>query len=223
MRLYLHPLSERLWHWIQALIIMGLLLTGAVIHWSDYSHLPYSFTVQLHNLLGILLICSFFFWLFYGALSGRITHYHFSRDELYPGIPRQLKYYVWDIFWGREHPIHPTLTNKFNPLQKLTYAMTMFLLMPLMCTSGLLYLYPLRFGTLISHIGGLHMLALLHFFLATIFAAFLVVHLYLTTTGPTITAEISSMITGYLSDVAPPRSAAPRRPAAHGRITTPRR
>jgi len=63
--------------------------------------------------------------------------------------------------------------------------------------SGLLYMYPDTLRGLIDKIGGMALLGTVHFLLGGLFAAFLVAHIYLATTGETIGENFRSIITGY--------------------------
>ena len=79
----------------------------------------------------------------------------------------------------------------------MSYLLFMGLMMPILLISGILYLYPLYFADFITSIGGLKVLAVIHFILAVIFAAFLIAHLYLATCGHTIQDNFISIVTGY--------------------------
>ena len=109
----------------------------------------------------------------------------------------QAKFYAYDIFKNRPHPYAQAEDNKFNPLQKATYFSFMFFMMPLLLLSGVLYLCPSCFSSLISFVGGLKVVATFHYIMAVIFAAFFVAHIYLATTGHTVFADFIAMVTGY--------------------------
>ncbi|MEA2014820.1 MAG: cytochrome b/b6 domain-containing protein, partial [Thermodesulfobacteriota bacterium] len=98
---------------------------------------------------------------------------------------------------NRPHPYAPSEDNKFNPLQKVTYFNFMFFMMPLLLISGILYMYPFHFSSFIAFLGGLKVVALFHYIMAIIFAAFFVAHIYLATTGRTVFADFVTMVTGY--------------------------
>ncbi len=198
-KLYLHPLAERIWHWVQALLIIVLLLSGMQIHWPEHLALfgDYSWAVTIHNIAGIILVFLFLIWLIASLYTRRIAHYLMRRHEIYPGLIVQARYYIFDIFRNRPHPYSASIDNKFNPLQKLTYFTFMLIMMPLLLISGLLYLFPVELAVLIEPLGGLKIVGTVHFCMAILFAAFLVAHIYLATTGHTVLADFISMITGY--------------------------
>lgn len=198
-KIYLHPITERAWHWIHAILVILLILSGAQIHWPDSTNLFGSFSnaISLHNWAGILLVCDFFLWLLYNLISRRVSHYLLRKEDIHPGMIVQAKFYAYDIFKNRPHPYSPSEDNKFNPLQKATYFQFMFFMMPLLLISGILYLYPSYFSSFIPFIGGLKVVAVFHYIMAIIFTAFFIAHIYLATTGHTIFADFISMITGY--------------------------
>ena len=198
-KLYLHPLLERIWHVIHALSITGLILSGAQIHWPESLNMFGSFrnAIHIHNWLGLIAVGDFFLWLVYNLFSRRIVHYFPNRRDIPTGLIVQAKFYAYGIFKHEPHPYSPSLDEKFNPLQKIAYFQFMFLMMPLLLISGILYLYPVYFAEFLSLIGGLKIIAVIHFILAIIFTAFLIAHFYLATTGHTVLDNFIAIITGY--------------------------
>ncbi|PIP07773.1 MAG: cytochrome B [Syntrophobacteraceae bacterium CG23_combo_of_CG06-09_8_20_14_all_50_8] len=198
-RIYLHPLLERIWHGIHALCILMLILSGAQIHWPEWVHIFGGFqnAISVHNCFGLIVVGAFFLWLFYNLISLRITHYLPNRRDIPKGIIVQARFYAYGIFKHEPHPYSPSLDEKFNPLQKVAYFQFMFLMMPLLLISGVLYLYPIYFSDFIAFIGGLMVIAIIHFIMAVIFTAFFIAHVYLATTGHTVLDNFIAMITGY--------------------------
>ena len=104
------------------------------------------------------------------------------------------------IFRDAPHPTKKTRLNKLNPLQKLVYLALKILVMPVMAASGLLYMfyrYPHRYGTGTLSASGLESVAVVHTAGAFLLVAFVVGHVYLTTTGPSLFSNLKAMITGY--------------------------
>ncbi|MGC8603960.1 MAG: cytochrome b/b6 domain-containing protein [Desulfomonilaceae bacterium] len=196
-KIYLHPLFERLWHWFQALCIIMLIITGIMIHWPESFDRRFYWAVNVHNWFGWACAVSWVLWFVYVILSGRIKHYIPRKGEIPGGMIKQGKFYCYGIFKHEPHPYAPTENNKFNPLQKIAYLQFQLLLMPLLLISGILYMYPENLGGIVKAIGGLWILALIHYILASVFAAFLIAHLYLATTGETIGENFKAMIFGY--------------------------
>jgi formate dehydrogenase gamma subunit len=198
-KIYLHPWLERIWHGIHALCILMLILSGAQIHWPEWVNIFGSFqrAISVHNCFGLIAVGDFFLWLIYNLVSRRIIHYFPNKRDIPYGVIIQGRFYAYGIFKHEPHPYSPSAEEKFNPLQKITYFQFMFLMMPLLLISGIIYLYPVYFADFIAFIGGLKAIAIIHFIMAIIFTAFFIAHIYLATTGHTILDNFISMITGY--------------------------
>jgi thiosulfate reductase cytochrome b subunit len=196
-KILLHPLPERIWHWFQALCIVMLIITGIMLHWPEKFSGWFSWAVTVHNWFGIGAVIAFLFWLIYNLATRRISHYFPKKGEIPRGLITQAKFYGYGIFKHEPHPYAPSEDNKFNPLQKIAYLQFQLLLFPLLLISGVLYMYPEAFSGVIKAIGGMTVLALIHYILGALFAAFLVAHLYLATTGETIGENFKAIIFGY--------------------------
>ena len=196
-KILLHPLPERIWHWFQALCIVMLIITGIVLHWPEKFSGWFDWAVKVHNWFGIGAVIAFVFWVCYNLVTGRIKHYIPRRGEIPHGLIVQARFYGYGIFKHEPHPYAPSEDNKFNPLQKIAYLQFQLLLFPLLLISGLLYMYPDTCGGVIKAIGGMTVLAIVHYILAALFAAFLVAHLYLATTGETIGENFKAIVFGY--------------------------
>ncbi len=69
-----------------------------------------------------------------------------------------------------------------------------------MVISGLLYMfyrYPQQYEVISLDVDGLSTIATFHTLGAFILVAFFVAHVYLTTTGATVTSNLKAMVTGY--------------------------
>lgn len=69
--------------------------------------------------------------------------------------------------------------------------------MPILVLSGLVYMYPDLFKGFIDAVGGMKVLATVHFILGGLFASFLVAHIYLATTGETVGENFKAIVFGY--------------------------
>lgn len=194
-KMYIYKAFERFWHWMQSLLIFFLAATGFEIH-GMYSFFGYQNAVTYHNFAAysfIILIVFAIFW-------------HFSTGEWKQYIPTtkflkaQLNYYLIGIFRNEPHPTKKTVLSKLNPLQKLTYLGLKILVIPTMVISGLLYMYyryPHEGSIEGLNIDSVEVIAIFHTAGAFLLMAFVIVHLYLVTTGETITSNLKAMITGY--------------------------
>lgn len=200
-KIYLQPTPVRIWHWLNAFGIITLTVTGAQIRFPEYVQLfaGYKSVVLLHNTAGLVVAVSFSLWFFYYGVVARNLGkiYVPTREDLQVGILRQAKFYLLTYFLGWPNPHHAKPDDKFNPMQKSAYMAIMFVLMPLVALSGILLtnVSPLR--EIVILVGGLKILASLHFLLACSLVAFLFTHVYLATLGKTPLAYIKPMWTGW--------------------------
>jgi thiosulfate reductase cytochrome b subunit len=199
-RIYLQPTAVRIWHWLNAIGIITLAITGIQIRFPEYVQpLAFQTAISLHNTAGILVAVSFSFWFFYYAFIARsMTRLYVpNRTELQYGLLRQAFYYFFDYFRGGSSPHHPTPDNKFNPMQKSAYLAIMFVLVPLVSLTGILLMNVSPLREIIMMLGGLKVLVAVHFLLACCLFAFLFTHVYLATLGRTPMAYITPMWTGW--------------------------
>lgn len=197
-REYIYDAYERLWHWMQAGSILILLITGLIIHKPHISSIfSFSYIVQVHNVVGFILLANAALSLFYNLASGEIRQYLPEPKGFIGRSIAQATYYSKGIFEGKPHPIEKTHDNKMNPLQQVTYLAILNILLPAQIITGLLIWGAQRWPELTQFFGGLPLLAPIHTLVAWSFAAFIVMHVYLTTTGHTPTAGIQAMIAGW--------------------------
>ena len=187
-KIYLYTRFERFWHWLQAVMIICLMVTGLEVH-GTYTLLGFSTAVSVHNFIGLSWIILFAFFVFWLFTTGEWKQYIPTTKKLFAVIT----YYAYGIFKGRAHPVQKSPGAKHNPLQRLTYLGLSALLLPLQMATGLLYyLYNMWAGAF-----PLSYLAWTHTLLALLLLNFLIVHVYMTTTGHSLFSHISGMITGW--------------------------
>ncbi len=191
----------RIWHWINALSIVTLILTGLQVRFPEGMTLfgDYRNAVALHNTAGITACVCFLFWVIYYGEAARtlVKFYVPTKRDLWPGLIAQGRFYVWGFFQGEPHPYETTLDQRFNPLQKLGYFAVMFVLVPVICLSGLLLFNIPELRQWLFLVGGIKLLIGIHFLVGASFLAFLFVHIYLATMGHTIFAHFKPMWTGW--------------------------
>jgi thiosulfate reductase cytochrome b subunit len=129
--------------------------------------------------------------------------WHFTTGEWRQYVPTldkldtMLRFYVGGIFRGEPHPVKKTELSKLNPLQRITYLGLKLLVIPLQIVSGGFYFY---YNELVADWGmeaGVGGIAVLHTLGAFALVVFLIVHVYLTTTGHTLSSNIKAMVTGW--------------------------
>jgi len=196
---YMYDAYERLWHWLQAGMILLLLFTGLVIHKPHvFGIFSFSYMVQVHNVLGFILLINAALALFYTVASGTIKRFLPEPTGFFGRAMAQTMYYTRGIFTGEPHPLEKSREHRLNPLQQVTYLAILNVLLPAQVITGVLIWGLQEWPQLATSLGGLPVLAPLHTFLAWAFSAFIVMHVYLTTAaGETAGAGIKSMVSGW--------------------------
>ncbi|MBK5929817.1 cytochrome b/b6 domain-containing protein [Halochromatium salexigens] len=180
---------ERLWHWSQALLIILLLLTGFEVHGS-YSLLGFGTAATLHVLAALALIVVWIFAVFWHLATGEWRQYAPTTR----GLAAVVRFYLYGMFRGESHPFNPRPKRKHNPLQAASYLLFGVVISPLLWITGLLYL---GIDLWLAPAGlPLAPVALIHVAAAYGAALFLLVHVYMITTGRTPTTHLKTMITG---------------------------
>ncbi|NPA40614.1 MAG: cytochrome B [Thermodesulfobacteria bacterium] len=201
-KVYLHPLPVRIWHWINAISFIILILTGLQIRLVDKWHwISFQTAVKIHSYFGFILLANYFIWAIYYFFTGKFFKIYippFWRPiDWIKGMLRQAKYYAFGIMVGDKNPHHPTPDKKFNPLQQVFYLFIMIVCIPLQIITGLVLWDPVKFKWLGNLMGGIQIASLIHTGLWVFYAFFIFVHIYLSTLGHTPLAHIIAMITGY--------------------------
>ena len=197
-RVYMYAGYERLWHWLQTFTIVGLLFTGLIIHRPDtFGIFSFNGVVIVHNVLAAILAINAALSLFYHLASGQIRQYIPRPAGFFDQSIEQAMFYLKGIFKGEVHPFEKKPEKKLNPLQQVTYIGLLNILLPLQGLTGILMWGAQRWPDLTERLGGLTFLAPLHTIVAWLFAAFIVMHVYLTTTGYKPLTDIKAMITGW--------------------------
>ncbi|HPR33102.1 MAG TPA: cytochrome b/b6 domain-containing protein [Prolixibacteraceae bacterium] len=194
-RVYIYKGFERFWHWTQAALIIFLALTGFEVHGS-FHILGFEHAARFHRIASWMLIILIVFAIFWHFVTGEWKQYIPTTKKL----KDQILYYAFGMFRGDPHPTRKTELSKMNPLQRLVYLGFKLVLVPLTVVSGILYMLHKTFDkndiVVIEDLplGGI---AFWHTLGGILLMVFLVVHVYMTTTGHTPTSNIRAMITGY--------------------------
>jgi thiosulfate reductase cytochrome b subunit len=194
-REYVYKGFERFWHWTQAGLILFLALTGFEIHGS-LSFFGFEEAVRYHALAAQALLVLIAFAIFWHLTTGEWRQYLPTLTN----IRAQIEFYVIGIFKNAPHPTRKTALSKLNPLQRLTYLGLKLLVIPVIVTSGLLYMfyrYPQQGAIDALNVRGLGTIAVVHTAAAFLLVAFLIAHLYLITTGTPVTSNLKAMLTGW--------------------------
>ena len=199
-RLYIHPLPVRIWHWVNALGFVLLILTGIHIRYADLLQIvPFATAVRIHNWTGLVLIANYFVWLSFYLFTDKISVYHpeLNPKKYFRHALAQMMYYGYGIFRGDPEPHQVTAYQKFNALQSITYQIVMMILVPIQFYTGLLLWDLERFAGSVALLGGVRVVAIVHVMLLIFFTAYIFGHVYLGSLGHTASAHFKAMITGY--------------------------
>jgi formate dehydrogenase gamma subunit len=197
-RIYLHPLPLRIWHWANALMVILLLITGIELRIPGVAALPInSPALIVHRYAGWSMTISYLFWFIYSPMSGNLSrHYVIRRGDL-KGIFRLVKFYLFSIFRGEEHPFRASPDERFNPLQKLVYGTVMCVFTPIIVVTGLFFSDIVFFRKYILLLNAMKVLDVIHVIVAYMFVLYLIVHIYMATLGQKTSSHIKAMIVGY--------------------------
>lgn len=195
---YIYDLHIRLWHWVNAALFIVLIVSGFSMH---FAGLPGSFdfalSVDAHDIAGWLLVGNYGIFVVMALITGNIRQYIPHPRGLIIRWWLQGKYYLWGIFRGEAHPFRVTRSQRFNPLQQAAYLPLMYIMMPILILSGVWMFFPELTPETVLGYPGRWLTASVHYILAVGFAIFLVVHIYLSTTGDHVLSLIKGMFTGY--------------------------
>lgn len=206
---YLWQLPLRIMHWVAAVAIVVLILTGFYIGRPYFmppmdSGAPYwvGFVRLVHFLAGAALAMTAIvrvYWLFAGNRFERFPALFPVRPRDWVNMFRQVKFYML---------IHPERAPKYighNPMQQLSYT-AMYLVTALMVLTGFALFAPANpggwidtaFGWLIPLFGGLQTVRLLHHVVTWVFVAFIPIHIYLAMRADVWehSGSVSSIISG---------------------------
>ncbi len=203
-RVYLYPGWLRIWHWLNALLFVALIATGISMHFSDAEQpvVPFGIAAAVHNVAGLALVACYVFFLAGTFFSKNRRHYLVSLPGLFGRIMGQARFYLIGIMRGEGHPFPATEESKFNPLQQLAYVAVMFFMMPILTVTGILLQAPDLAPDRFLGAGGIWPMAVIHSVAGFLATVFMIVHIYLGSTGDTATTLYKNMISGWHEEFA---------------------
>ncbi len=169
-----------------------MLLSGFEIH-GYYDLLGFEQALDLHILAALALVILWVFAIFWHLVTGQWRHYVPTADRLWATI----SFYAIGIFIGSPRPFRPSAKRKHNPLQAMAYLGFQVVMAPAIWISGIILWVYGRFPDLYPSDLPILWINAIHVAAAFLIAAFLIAHLYLITTGETVTAQLRAMITGW--------------------------
>jgi len=197
-KIYLYPLWLRIWHHVNAVLMLALILTGVSMQYSnpDYPLIRFDIAVSVHNISGILLTLSYFYF-FLGILFTSIGRHYVMKQGFIKAFYQQARYYMFGIFRGEPSPFPVNADRKFNPIQQITYNVIQHAITPVTFITGWALLYPETIILNVYGYSGILLTSLLHVAAGFLISIFLVIHLYFITVGHSVSSNMKSMITGY--------------------------
>lgn len=218
MRIYRHRLFTRIWHWINAVAVIVMIMSGLMIsnahphlYWGEYGanfdqawfhppHFPGWMTIPTNYSLALGRHWHLAFaWIFaFGLLAYMIVglvNRHIQRDVALTKAEVAPKHLWQDI---KDHArLRFGDGHAYNPLQKIAYGLVLFVLFPLIVLTGLALSPGFDAVThLTALFGGRATARSLHFIAMGGTVLFIAVHLILVVLAGPIN-EIRSMITGW--------------------------
>lgn len=199
--MYLYPVWVRLWHIFNALLVIILIITGISLQYTNNSDfvpvVGFERAVKWHNIAAALLIVNYIFFVVGNIVTGNGKYYRMRRKNFLKDQVKQLKYYSFGIFKGEKPPFPVTLERKFNPLQKFSYVLAMYVAFPLLIISGFGLLFPETVLNQFLGISGLILTDILHIAMGFSLSVFMVIHIYTCTLGSKTGSLFKSMISGF--------------------------
>ncbi|MGC1391185.1 MAG: cytochrome b/b6 domain-containing protein [Bacteroidales bacterium] len=199
--MYLYPKWIRAWHLLNAAMFLILIITGISMQYTDKENAAYvvgfAKAVKWHNFAAFILILNYIFFVTGNLLTKNGRYYRLGEKGFLSNLRKQLKYYSWGMFKGEKHPFPVTEKSKFNPLQKFTYVIAMYVAFPLLIISGIGLLLPEITITSFFGVSGLIYTDILHITMGFSLSIFMIIHIYTCTLGAKPTSLFWGMISGY--------------------------
>jgi thiosulfate reductase cytochrome b subunit len=184
---------------LNTIFMLVLIVTGLSMQYSarDSFMIPFRISVELHNISGIALTASYLIFFIGNIKSGNRKHYRLQWQGLRKRMSLQLRYYMVGYLKKQNHPYPVSRERKFNPLQAFTYALIMYIALPLLVISGWGLLFPETILNGVFGVSGLVLTDLLHVIMGFLLSIFMIVHIYTITMGLHPLGNFRAIITGW--------------------------
>ena len=198
-RIYLYPRWLRLWHVINAIMCLMLIITGVSIQYSTQKSplIGFDHAIKMHNVAGIVLLANYIIFFIGNFISSNRKHYVLHMKGIFARLTKQIMYYTFGIFKGESAPYPTTAEQKFNPIQQVTYIFIMYIFVPLAIVTGSFMFFPENAIGKVLGLNSFVFIDVLHIMAGFLITLFLLIHLYFATIGHTIFAHFKSIINGY--------------------------
>lgn len=197
-KLYFYPVWLRIWHAVNALGIILLILTGFSLQSGiDAAFINFKLAVNLHNIAGITVAINYLLFFIGNFVSQNIKFYLIKPMGFIKRPMKQAYYYAFGMFRGMKSPYPLSEKRKFNPLQKYAYVAVMYLVVPIVIISGFALLFPEIIIDKIYTFSGVFLTAITHSAAGFFISIFLLIHLYVASIGKSPIENFKSIITGW--------------------------
>jgi thiosulfate reductase cytochrome b subunit len=198
-KIYLYPVWIRLWHALNAILIILLIISGVSMQYTNPANpfIRFDIAVTMHNISGMILTANYMVFLIGTFITPNGKYYKLSLNGLFARLIKQFTYYTFGIFKHERPPFPVTKESKFNPLQQFTYVIAMFILVPIVIITGWALLYPEVVLTKFFLGSGIKVNDFIHVIIGFFVSFFMFVHIYFCTIGATFVSNFKSMINGF--------------------------
>lgn len=197
-KVYFYPVWLRIWHGLNAVGIIVLIVTGLSMNASLESPLiGFNMAVSLHNIAGVLVSLLYVFYIIGNMMTSNGTFYLFKLKGFLKRLIKQGVYYSWGMFHGMEYPFPLSAKRKFNPLQQFSYVSVMYFVLPVVIVTGFALLFPEMIINNVYGLSGVFLTAVLHSAMGFFISIFLIIHLYVASIGKSPLENFKSIISGW--------------------------
>lgn len=196
-KIYFYPVWLRIWHGLNAIGIIALIITGISMQSIDSSIMNFKTAVTVHNLAGTLVTLSYLLYLIGNIFTNNSKFYIVKPKGFLKRPMKQAYYYVWGMFHGMKAPYPLSEKRKFNPLQKYFYIIVMYIAVPFVIISGIGLLFPEIIIEEVYQYSGIFVTAVFHSAMGFFISIFLIIHLYVASIGKSPLDNFKSIISGW--------------------------
>ncbi|RIJ50713.1 hypothetical protein D1614_01935 [Maribellus luteus] len=197
-KIYFYPVWLRIWHGINALGIILLIVTGITMNSGfEKGLIEFGLNMKLHNFAGAIVSLNYLVFLLGNLVTSNKKFYIVKPRNFLKRPMKQAYYYAWGMFHGMQTPYPLSEKRKFNPLQKYAYIMVMYFAVPLVIVSGIGLMFPELIFNQVYDISGVLITAVTHSAMGFFISIFLIIHLYVASIGKSPLDNFRSIVNGW--------------------------
>jgi thiosulfate reductase cytochrome b subunit len=163
-KLYFYPFWLRIWHAVNAVGIILLIITGISMQSGfETSFIEFSLAVNLHNISGIVISLNYLLFFVGNFVTKNVKFYLIKPQGFLKRPMKQIYYYAYGMFRGMKPPYPLSEKRKFNPLQKYAYVSVMYLFVTICHYFGFWFVFPETIIEKVYTISGVFLTAVVTF------------------------------------------------------------